>query len=322
MVAAIEYTILGRQRHEERGAWSAAIALTVILHALVVAGIAIFRPFTPDPVQARSQEPIPLVFVESPKAQEEPAFFSELPEEMADTAPEKPDFLSNIDSRARDASPGGEGSLPRLEGASDAPHVALVPGETSPANPKAPEEGSDEATEPAPDAAALETPAESPGAEAALVPRKEERAENARPFDPSLLLARPRGNSDIAQEAMNNPDGGTPLDGGITLNTVAWDYAPWIQRFRRDFLRDWRAPYAYYMGLISGWHVLELEVAPGGELLRLELRNQEGSDALVQTSELTFKALAPYHPLPEDFPEESLVLRIKLVYPKVPQRTR
>lgn len=312
-MAPIETTILGRQRRSERGAWSAAVVLTILLHAAVVAGVWVIRPFTPNPVQAQPPEPIQLVFVDAADAPDEPSFFTELPEDRADTPPEKADFLSNIDSRARDAA-AGEGALPRLEGASDAPHVALIPGEPSPRAP-APPPRPREAPDPSVDA---------PGPESVtLEPRErgDRPPDDERP-DPKVLLVRPDGNSDIPQEAMNNPYGGTPLDGGITLNTVAWDYAPWIQKFRRDFLRDWRAPYAYHMGLIHGWHVLELEIAPDGELLRLDLKEQDGSDALVQTSDLTFRALAPYHPLPDSFPEKSLILLIKLVYPKVPQRTR
>ena len=47
----------------------------------------------------------------------------------------------------------------------------------------------------------------------------------------------------------------------------------------------------------------QLEIDPGGRLLRLDVREKEGSDVLVQNSELTLRALAPYQPLPESFPD-------------------
>jgi hypothetical protein len=308
-VAAIERTIPTGQRQRERGAWSAAVVLTILLHAVVLTGLWVLRPFSPDLVQAKTPEPLQLVFADAAKPSDQPTFFTEQPQDMADAKPDKADFLSNIDSRARDAA-AGTGNLPRLDGSVDDPQVAMVPGEAEP-----------RAAAPAPAPDSRERPDVPTKDGVSLEPRPREPQPMFPLSDPKSLLVRP-GNSDIAQEAMNTPDGGTPLDGGITLNTVAWDYAPWLQRFRRDFLRDWRAPYAYYMGLIHGWHVLELEIAPSGRLLRMDLLDQNGSDTLVQTSEHTFKALAPYQPLPDSFPEKSLILRIKLVYPQVPQRTR
>jgi hypothetical protein len=304
-------TIFTARRQGERGAWSAAVVLTLLLHALVLGGIWVLRPFSPDLVQAQPPPPIELVFADAPKPRDEPSEFTELPEDRADTPPEKADFLSNVDSRARDESPAtGESRLPRLEGASDAPHVALVPGETA-QEPSAPSPETQEPPDPAEFAA---------GSLSRTRPAPRPREVPPSP-DPRLLLMRP-GNSDIFQESLLNPEGETPLYGGISLNTMAWDYAPWLQKFVRDFLRDWRAPYAYHMGLIDGWHVLELEIDPGGRLLRLDVREKEGSDALVQNSKLTLRALAPYQPLPESFPDKSLILRFKLTYSKATRPTR
>ena len=85
-------------------------------------------------------------------------------------------------------------------------------------------------------------------------------------------------------------------------------------------LRSWAAPVAYYMGIIDGYTLVELEIAPSGELLRLDKIDEKGHDSLHQCSVDVFTALAPYHQLPKSFPEESLILRIKLVYPPTRQR--
>ena len=81
----------------------------------------VFRPAEP-PLREKSAEP-----------SEQPTFFSELQEDRADIAPERADFLSNVDSRARDRIEGGmDTDLPRLQGESEAPHVAMQPEQEAP----------------------------------------------------------------------------------------------------------------------------------------------------------------------------------------------
>ena len=296
-------------REPRPSVWMSALLLTVALHLLVILAVRITNPFAGHPLVPAGPDPIRMVFARPPAA-ETPSTFTELPPDRADERPDHPDFLSNVDSRARDDSPvRGESALPRMNGASDAPHVALVPGQTA-QNPAAPSPETPEQPD-RPDLAA-EGLSRTPSPPRPQLPPA---------LDPRLLLMRP-GNSDITQEALLNPEGETPLYGGISLNTMAWDYAPWLQRFVRDFLRDWRAPYAYHMGLIDGWHVLELEIDPSGRLIRLDVGKKEGSDVLVQNSELTLRALAPYQPLPDPFPEKSLILRFKLTYSKAVRPAR
>ncbi|MBD3336212.1 MAG: hypothetical protein GF355_11915 [Candidatus Eisenbacteria bacterium] len=115
---------------------------------------------------------------------------------------------------------------------------------------------------------------------------------------------------------MRNPDGNAALPGGISLNTVAWDWAPWLQSFRRKLDERWKAPLGYLLGWISGWSLVELEIAPGGELLRLEVLESAGHQALTDTNVNVLRVMAPYDPLPDDFPEEHLILQIKMVYPE------
>jgi len=308
-----------------RATWSVAFLLTLLLHVAVVILVTAVRPFAPAPVEARDPDPIQMVFVPEPSALEEPSFFTELPEDRADEAPESADFLSNVTSRARDAAPGGEaGSLPRQEGASDAPHVALEdprtpaedPGESDPSPPTEEEAVAAESGPPeiVPDSETAARPSDSP-----LAPefpsdllRKQPPDREPDPFRPGARAPR--------QEAMFNPLGNADLGGDISLNTTAWEFAPWLQRFRRDFIRDWSAPYAYYMGIISGWHVIELTIAPDGTLVSHEVLEKIGHPSLIDASLHSLTTLAPYAPLPDDFPEEHLVLTVKLVYPQVRRR--
>lgn len=331
----------------ERRIWLIAFLLTVALHLATVVGVWMTRPFTPAPVEAQAPEPIQLVFAEEPPS-EEPTTFSELPPDRADEAPERADLLSNVDSRARDHVEGGEeGAMPRLEGNSDAPHVRMepgVPGPSEPASNVSPQTTNPETAEESPagepDAGAREefsagvgerrpeVPTESPqGTPDSPIIRKPppspelapEREASRGGTQSMLLLQRPRGSLDFYQEEMDNRGGNAALPGDVSLNTLQWDYAPWLQKFFRDFIQHWRAPYAYFIGLTWGETLLELEINPQGELLRMDVLEETGQapDRLRQSSLNAFLSSAPFEPLPGHFPEETLILRIRLIYPRV-----
>jgi outer membrane biosynthesis protein TonB len=336
--------------------WLWAFLLTLFLHAFVLSLLAVLRPFDAKPVEAKEPEPIQLVFQKSPAAtaakkdskDSKPRTFSELPPDRQDQAPEQADLLSNVNSRARDQKEGGtEGALPRMTGDSEIPQVAMRPSsqgqEAAPQaepSPKGSKEGQAEEESHTPSLGGKkDLPASvdelSGEAKKQELRRGQEQAESDRrlaPSDPSKELLRNQGRAvpqlvhpdkgmqDIFQEEMHNPGGNTALFGDISLNTLEWPWAPWLQRFRRDFVRNWVAPYAYYLGLIDGYTVVELEIAPDGRMLRLDVLEEKGHESLSQNSVAAFKATAPFRPLPEGFPEPTLVLRIKLIYPPLHRR--
>lgn len=310
-------------------------------------------PFAPGEVQAQIPEPIQLVFSDPPGDRSEtPRRFSELPEDRATEPPESADLLSNVDSRARDDVPGETADAPRLDGRSDSPDVQLDPGAPAPPEPDTGKEIEAETTDPQPNEATQgdpqadtpeaarndplggeliqptpETPGEAreEGSEkdpqgvqdAAPAPTQASRSmqmlQRQGGTNASQLLQRPRGDFDLYQEAQNNPTGNA-AHGDISLSTYAWDFAPWLQRFRRDFTESWYPPAAFFYGIIHGWNVVRIEVARDGSLLNMEVLEEEGDRALTQCSVGTFKAVAPYRPLPANFPDETLVLTVKLSY--------
>ena len=323
--------------------WLLALVLTLLLHALVLVVVLLTRPFSPTPVAAQEPDPIQLVFVDPPQPNQakEPTFFTELPQDRADQPPKNPDFLSNVDSRARDEVPGGTDALPHSEGRSEAPHLEMIPGAPEPPTPE-PDQGQAEtspaaAGKPVPETADAKPEEETPALGGTFVtPVEKQEREKTPPTPPPDPLAsllrkkggtqapdrfqRPEGLHDLIQEALRNNQGNAELFGGISMNTTAWNYAPWLMRFIREFHRDWNAPYAYYIGIVYGWHVLQLEISQDGTLLRMDLLEQEGHNSLVQASELSFRTVAPFEPLPSGFPEKTLVLNIRLNYPRIQQR--
>jgi len=317
------------KRRSDRNAWFIAWALALALHGVAILGFRWIPPLHPTSTTPHPPEPIQLVFSRSgptTNGAEEPHFFSELPPNRADAKPERADFLSNVTSRARDLVPGGDAALPRMQGEGDAPMVKLEPDDparTAAAPTQPPTEPSTPRTAESqqPGGARLQEPTANAGAGAS---RTQGETDAARAANDAIVRAAPgsTGDSDIHQPEMDNPDGNARLTGDVSLNTTAWDYAPWLQRFGRELMRRWVAPPAYYMGLVKegGWAIVEAEISPSGKLLRLDLLEERGHPSLILAAQSAVRSMAPIEPLPSDFPEPTLILRIRMVYPRVRPR--
>lgn len=308
----------------------------------------------PAPVQLVFNQPAPSPPPSA--RDDEPTRFTELPEDRADVVPDRADFLSNVDSRAADRTREDASTLlPRMNGRADSPQVAMQPSpapspqEAGAGDPDA-QRAADVEPSPLPEAdqtsedrfQALEKESTgedqgeaddlgetrdrtgsgeaevAPGGAPSTVgdPREQmlRRGRNQPIQAPRFRVGLGRG--DLFQEEMDNPLGNVNLFADLSLNTVAWDWAPWIQRFIRDYHRNWIPPYAYAaLGITTGYQVVDVEVAPDGRLLHLEVLEQTGHESLTHSTVATFRAFAPYHPLPEGFPEPTLQMRIKVNYP-------
>lgn len=312
------------ERGPSRRTWVIAWALTLALHVIAIVGVQASRAWVPAPPRETTPEPIRLTFVERPSAVAEPkgpTAFTELPADRKDQAPEHADFLSNVTSRARDRVPGGDESMPRMSGAADAPAVELQSGklEARPASPPAEQaaqqpKGAD--AKPAP-ATPLNAATGSSGVTTPARPRAHTAPSVGNPYDTSAP-----GNSDTRQSEMDNPQGNAALTGDVSLSTTEWEWAPWIQRFSRKLMRAWFAPPAYYMGVLKegGWAVVELEIARSGEVLRMDLLEEQGHESLIRSATGALRSISPMEALPADFPDKTLILRVRMVYPKVRPR--
>lgn len=317
------------KRSSDRDSWLIAWALTLALHA---AAILIFRSLPPPapPRTVRRFEPVRLVFQNLGPAQRrsdertsQPQLFTELPPDRADAAPKKADFLSNVTSRARDQVPGGDAALPRMQGEGDVPMVKLEPDGGSPQPPAAPAPSRPTGAAATRAAATAQRPnltaQDEFGAGARLVSPTASRSDSFRAASSQSSHGTVgSGKSDIDQPEMDNPDGNAGLTGDVSLNTTAWDYAPWLQRFGRQLMHRWIPPPAYSMGLIKdgGWATIEVEISRSGQMLHLELLEQRGHPSLITAAEGALRSMAPIERLPSDFPEQTLILRIRMIYPR------
>jgi len=117
------------------------------------------------------------------------------------------------------------------------------------------------------------------------------------------------------QPAIGSVTSGVAVIDEFQLNTVQWDWAPWIQVFGNELHRHWVPPYAYRLGLINGTTVIRLVVEKDGRPSSMEILAEDGHSSLHDASLAALKAFAPYLPLPAHFPEENLVITLSLHYP-------
>jgi hypothetical protein len=288
-------------------------------------GVQAGRAWSPTPPRETTPEPIRLTFVERPSSSaaepKGPTAFTELPADRKDQAPEHPEFLSNVTSRARDRVPGGDQSLPRMSGETDAPSVAMEKGRVEPKPASSPAEqaaqppkSADGKTGPVAPAGAASVTS---GATTPTAPRGAAAPSVGNPYETMTP-----GNSDTRQGEMDNPQGNASLTGDVSLSTTEWEWAPWIQRFSRKLMRAWFAPPAYYLGVLKegGWTVVELEIARSGEVLRMDVLEEQGHESLIRSATGALRSISPMEALPADFPDKTLILRVRMVYPKIRPR--
>jgi outer membrane biosynthesis protein TonB len=213
-----------------------------------------------------------------------------------------------VDSRARDDASAGDANLPRSDGETDSPQIELT--EAQPARDAS---GAPEPLSPRPDPSQLDPSQLDPS-----------QLDTSR-LDPAVpaaeLSVRSLAGQDLRQLGMRNPAGNAALFGDISLSTTAWEYAPWLQAFRRAVMERWLPPAAYRMGLIDGWVQTRVEIARDGSLVGVQVLDADvGNPSLTDAVVYALTAPAPFHKLPSGFPDPTLGLTIRFVYPPVKNR--
>jgi hypothetical protein len=275
-----------------------------------------------------------------------PTAFTNVPDRHeVEEPPSRADFLAGVNSRAADLLEGGtEDALPGTEHQGDFSQVAILRHEggapSGGVTTMQPTPALDEGHDGEEDLGASERPGspaddirdeglvregddaeddgESPGALRGGQ-QASELAEFPEPSPPSIVDVERQGQSGDPRFAHDQQDvstGGNMIQfGEYNLNTIAWDFAPWLEQFERDFRPHWIPPYAYRLGVVDGRTILRLVVEPDGTIGSLEVIESYGHDSLHQASTAALRGSAPFAPLPKDFPEEHLVLEMGLHYP-------
>ena len=114
--------------------------------------------------------------------------------------------------------------------------------------------------------------------------------------------------------------GSEALESTLEMVPTDWNSRPWLEAFREKVFQKWTAPLSYHAGLMIGEQRVKLVIGLSGELISLEILEQQGDPELARASENAFRDSAPFSPLPKPFPEEILVLYVNMRYPRVDRR--
>lgn len=103
--------------------------------------------------------------------------------------------------------------------------------------------------------------------------------------------------------------------GNITLNTTAWDFAPYLLDLKRRIRQKWIPPMAFaQLGAIHGYTWVNFRIFPDGRMEELGIVETEGHDSLHRSSVNAIKGAAPFRPLPDHFPEDYLEITFGFYY--------
>jgi len=106
-----------------------------------------------------------------------------------------------------------------------------------------------------------------------------------------------------------------PDVGNFSLNTYAWEYAPYLLWLKNHVQRNIYPPAAFTrMGIISGNTALRFHINRDGTLQKWELLGYDGHKSLMETSVRAVQLSAPFRKLPANFPEEYLEVTAKFEY--------
>ncbi len=123
-----------------------------------------------------------------------------------------------------------------------------------------------------------------------------------------------------ANQIMNQKDFSVEDLGAISLSTYRWQWAPYVNALKNKLYQVWFAPPAYYqLGLIHGYTVVRFTIDKQGQMTDIQVLKHVGHKSLQLSSTEAIKALFPFLPLPNDFPDKTLTITAKLIYPDLRQ---
>jgi TonB family protein len=174
------------------------------------------------------------------------------------------------------------------------------------------------------DAPEIETPDAPPGDGGAVSnPLLADAGASARepkltPTPGALLRQAQRVAETVARgRSFGNLDGRTDEYGpDIQFDSKGVDFGSWIRRFRAQIYRNWTLPYAAMS--MHGNVVLTFNIDREGTLTDLRVRRPSTVDAFTNSA---FNALSwsnPTHPLPPEYPEESVVFTVTFYFNETP----
>jgi len=129
-------------------------------------------------------------------------------------------------------------------------------------------------------------------------------------MSPQRSLPLPEENPDFKNEGSAQAS-----IGGISINTTAWDFAPYLLDLKHRVKQHWIPPLAFTaLGAIHGYTWARFRIYPDGRMEGLAVIEQEGHESLHRSSINAITGAAPFRPLPANFPEPYLEVTFGFYY--------
>jgi outer membrane biosynthesis protein TonB len=169
----------------------------------------------------------------------------------------------------------------------------------------------------------VDTPSPTDGADGGgqqeLPPQPEEQTDLGEAFRRSRFLTQSsptQGKSAPLEAPRFRNDGAAHASvGGFTINTTAWDFAPYLLDLKQRIKQQWIPPLAFTaLGAIHGYTRINFRIYPDGHMEALSVIEERGHDSLHRASENAIKGAAPFRALPDDFPEDYLDITFGFYY--------
>jgi hypothetical protein len=168
-----------------------------------------------------------------------------------------------------------------------------------------------------------DTPSQREGAEGGgageLPPLPQEMSDLGEAFERSKFLDQISPHRELSLPEMN-PDFKSESSarasvGGFSINTTAWDFAPYLLDLKQRIKQHWIPPLAFTaLGAIHGYTKINFRIYPDGRMEGLTVVETNGHESLHRSSMNAIKGAAPFRPLPEGFPEDYLDITFGFYY--------
>ncbi len=131
----------------------------------------------------------------------------------------------------------------------------------------------------------------------------------------ALLKGSKKSEQRLKRPEYDNEEFDAKKMGGLSFNTYAWDFAPYMLHMKKKVERNVFPPPAFtHMGLISGDTTVRFKVMPNGEVKDLKVLKYTGHKALMETSVHAIENSNSFNPLPANFPENYLEVTATFSY--------
>jgi outer membrane biosynthesis protein TonB len=172
---------------------------------------------------------------------------------------------------------------------------------------------------PIPDTASPQAEGVEGGGQSEIPPLPEETEDLGKVLDKARFVEQqsPQRQETLPEQVPDFRNEGSAMAslGGISINTTAWDFAPYLLDLKQRVKQHWIPPLAFTaLGAIHGYTVVLFRIYPDGRMQMLQTVEEEGHDSLHRASVNAIKGAAPFRPLPKDFPEDYLEVRFGFYY--------